>query len=363
MSNTAPARGRHRSRLVGFVVVLITAIAVVLAGCSSGSAVTEDGKVVLRYQGTPSQVRWYELASALGYFEKLSLKWVGDTTSGPQDIQSVATGEIEIGGAFNGSVAKLQQAGAPIESVVSDVGSDGKTFNGYYSLEGSGIVTARDLIGKKVGINTLGAYHEFAINEWLHRQGLTDKEIESVQLTVVPPLNTEQALRSKQIDVGNLGTIFKDVALKSGNLHEIFRDTDLIGALSISTTVLRRDFIEKNQDAVRDFVQGYARAIRWAQLHTREEVVDKFVQIIDKRGRNENTNFVKQWKSAGVPTPGGVIDKKEFQVWIDEAERLGELKPGVDASTLFTNEYNPYSNGTYAPDADENGRGGTKAGA
>ncbi|MFT4393655.1 ABC transporter substrate-binding protein [Gordonia lacunae] len=346
----------RRSALLTGLTIVVATLAIVLTGCGGGGgAVTDDGKVVVRYQGSPSQVRWYELADSLGYFDKVSLKWVGDTTSGPQDIQSVATGEIEVGGAFNGSVAKLQDAGAPIVSVISDVGSDGDTFHGYYSLEGSGIRTARDLIGKKVGINTLGAYHEYAIIEWLHRQGLTANEIKSVQLTVVPPINTEQALRSGQIDAGNLGTIFKDVALKSGGLHEIFRDTSLIGDLAISTTVFRRDFVEKNKEAVEDFVQGYARALRWAQLHPREEVVAKFVEIIEGRGRNENTDFVKQWKSAGVPTPGGVIDPKEFTVWIDEAIRLGELKPGIDPNTLFTNEYNPYANGTYPPDADENG--------
>ncbi|WP_240498312.1 ABC transporter substrate-binding protein [Williamsia sp. 1135] len=88
--------------------------------------------------------------------------------------------------------------------VVSTNGSDTETFHGYYSLEGSGIETAQDLVGKKVGINTLGAYHEYAIKEWLYREGISDADIKNVGLTVVPPINTELALREKQIEVGNL---------------------------------------------------------------------------------------------------------------------------------------------------------------
>lgn len=344
-------------RFAALAVVASAAVALV-AGCGSSaddSTTTADGKTVLRYQGSPSQVRWYELADHLGYFDRVTLEWKGDTTSGPQDIQSVATNQVDIGGAFNGSVAKLQEAGSKVTAVLADVGSDADTFQGYYSLEGSGINTARDLIGRKVGINTLGAYHEYAIKEWLHRQGLSDNEIGQVEFLVVPPVNTEQALRQKQIDVGNLGTVIKDVALEHGGLHELFRDTDLIGSLAISSFVVRDEFIESNADDVRDFVQGTARAIRWAQTHPRDEVTAKFEEIIKGRGRAENTDFIQHWKSAGVPTAGGVIAAKEFSLWVDEAVRLGELPTGIDVNTLFTNEFNPYSNGTYSSDADSEG--------
>lgn len=349
---------RSRPRFFsGTAIAVFTVLTVVLASCSTSETaeVGADGKVTVRYQGWASQVGWSELAESLGYFQKVKLEWVGDTTSGPQDIQAVATGEIDTGSAFNGSVAKLQQAGSKVTGVVSTNGSDTETFHGYYSLEGSGIETAQDLVGKKVGINTLGAYHEYAIKEWLHRQGVSDADIKNVGLTVVPPINTELALREQQIEVGNLGTIFKDVALQKGGLHEIFRDTSLIGNLSIATAVFRDDYIDENPEVVKDYVQGVARAIRWAQLRPREEVVNRFVSIIDDRGRNENTEFVKQWKSPGVPVPGGVIEPDEFTLWIDEAVRLGELPAGIKVDELYTNEFNPYANGTYPPASNEEG--------
>lgn len=179
----------------------------------------------------------------------------------------------------------------------------------------------------------------------LHRKGLSDDDVNKVSLTVVRPINTDQALRNNQIEVGNLGGVFKDVALEQGGLHEIFRDTDLIGNLSFSTTLFRDDFITQHRDAVADFTQGTARAIRWVQLHPRDEVIAKFEEIINGRGRNENTKYIQHWKGAGVPTPGGVISPNEFTLWVDEAVRLGQLKPGLDVNTLFSNEYNSYANG------------------
>lgn len=361
MSIGSPIRLR-RYRSVAWAAAT-TSIALVVAGCggsSSGGGTTADGKTVLRYEGSPASVTFPELAEDLGFFEKVTLNWVGDTTSGPQSIQSAATGETEFGSAFNGAIAKLVDAGAPLTAVVTVSGSDGNTekdsFNGYFVVEGSPITSARDLIGKKVGINTLGAYHEYVIKEWLFRAGLSNDEINQVELTVVPPNNTEQALRSGQIDVGNLGGIVKDAALSRGGLVPLFTDVDLTGPLGIGTLAFRKDFISKNEDATRDFVQGVARAVRWAQTVPKQEVIDRSVKIIEGRGRAESTEFVKQWKSAGVPVPGGVIGAEEFQIWIDQGVRLGVLKEGgAKAEELFTNEYNPYFNGIYPPDGDADG--------
>lgn len=331
-------------------VAVLATVAALVSGCSSSSSeaqTTSDGKTVLRYQGSASAVTFPELAAGLGYFDKVSLDWVGDTTSGPQDIQSAATGDTDFGGAFNGAIVKLAAAASPVRSVISYYGADEETFNGYYVLDGSPIHSARDLIGKKIAVNTLGAHHEFVIREWLAQQGLSKDEIAQVELTVVPPVNTEQALRQGQVDVGTLGTVFRESASERGGLRELFTDESLYGTFSYGSYVLRQDFIDANKEAVGDFVQGVARAIRWTQTVPRDEVIAKYQEIIASRGRNENPDLVKYWKSSGV-APGGVIADQEFDIWIDWLKRNENLSDDVTASDIYTNEFNPYSNGNYA---------------
>lgn len=344
------------TRALTAAAALLTATGL-LAACSGSSelAQTEDGRTVIRYEGTASQVQFAELAEDLGYFEKIQLEWRGDQTSGPQSIQNAATGETDFGGAFNGAVLKLASGGAPITSVIGYYGSDKETSNGYYVLEDSPIRTARDLIGKKVGMNTLGAHHEFLVREWLAREGLTNEEIAQVQLIVVPPVSTEQALRQGQIDVGTFGSVFRDSALERGGIRPLFTDESLFGAFTYGTILFRDDFIAKNEEAVADFVQGTARAIRWTQTQPREVVIDRYKEIINKRGRNENTDLVDYWKSPGIAGPGGVITDQEIQTWIDWLERNGELEPGTKPSDVYTNKYNPYANGTFAPDSGPDG--------
>ncbi|MEV4219359.1 ABC transporter substrate-binding protein [Nonomuraea sp. NPDC049725] len=328
--------GRFRHAVAATTLLLATAA----CGTSQAGSVQKE----LRYQGSVGAVTFPELAEELGYLGDIKLKWVGNTTSGPQDIQSAATGQTDFGGAFNGAIVKLRAARAPIKAVIGYYGADEKSFSGYYVPEDSPIRTARDLIGKKIGVNTLGAHHEAVIKEYLTRAGLTPAEIERVQLVVVPPVNTEQALRQGQLDVGTLGGILKDKALERGGLRPLFTDTGLFGPFTAGSVVFREAFIADNPEIVRTFVTGFAKAVHWAQTRPREEVVAKFEQIINRRGRNEDPSTVRYWKSSGIAGPGGVIAAKEFQTWIDWLERSGDIRPGqVKADDVFTNAFNPYA--------------------
>ncbi|ANS25947.1 ABC-type nitrate/sulfonate/bicarbonate transport system substrate-binding protein [Rhodococcus percolatus] len=345
------------ARTLAAAATLLTFTSLAVACSGSETTTTADGKTVLRYEGTTGQVSFPELAADLGYYQKVELNWIGDTTSGPQSIQNAATGQTDFGGAFNGAVLKLAAADSPITSVIGYYGSDKETFNGYYVLDGSPITSARDLIGKKVGMNTLGAHHEFLVREWLAREGLTPDEIKQVELTVVPPVNTEQALRQGQIDVGTLGSVFRDKAVERGGIRPLFTDESIFGSFTYGSLLFRDDFIAKNKDAVADFVQGTARAIRWTQTTPRDDVIAKYKDIITKRGRNETTDLVDYWKTPGVAGPGGVITDKEIQTWIDWLVRNGELEDGkLTPADVYTNEYNPYANGTYPADSGPDGQ-------
>nr|WP_245555794.1 ABC transporter substrate-binding protein [Gordonia soli] len=331
-------------------------IATACGGGDSGVTTTADGKTVLRYLTTPAQVQFPELAADLGYFSKVQLKPVGETASGPVSIQAAATGDSDFGSAFNGAIVKLAAGGSKITSVVDSYGADAQTFNGFYVLENSPIKSARDLIGKKVGVNTLGAHSEFVIREWLARQGLSKDEITQVQLVVVPPINTEQALRQGRIDAGNFSGIFRDQGLARGGLRVLFTD-EIFGDFSYGTYVVRDEFRSEHADAVKDFVQGTARAIRWTQVTPREQVVERFKKIIAGRGRGEDPALAEYWKSSSIPAAGGVIADKEIQLWIDWLQRDGQLPEGkFKSSDLYTNDDNPYANGTFPPGSGPDGQ-------
>jgi len=303
----------------------------------------------IRYQGWAGQVTFVELADDLGYLAPLKLKWVGNTISGPQDIQTVVTGDTDIGGAFYGAIIKLIVAKAPIKSVVGYYGSDDNTYNGYYVKEDSPIKTARDLIGKKVAVNTLGAHLEFVLREYLARNGVSAAEAKQVTLVAVPPVTGEQALRQGSVDVTTLNGVLRDKALERGGIRRLFADTELFGNFTGGAYVLRDKFIRDNPNTSRKLVEGVSRAIAWAQAAPPEEVRARFERIIADRKRNEDATPIKYWKSTGVATKGGVIGDGEIQIWIDWLVKDGLPKPGqLKASDTYTNEFNFYRTGKQA---------------
>lgn len=333
---------------MGLFLLTLGATVAILTACSSddlaGTTSANGQERILQYQSTPGSVIFPELAETLGYLGDLELEKVSDMVGGPESIQLTATGETDFGSAFNGAIIKSYAQGVNIKSVVGSYGSDENTFYGYYVLEDSDIKTAKDLIGKKIGVNTLGAHSEFAVKQFLNDNGLTEYEIKEVELVVVPGASAEQILRASQIDVVALSGIVKDKALESGGIRPIFKDIDLFGEFTAGAYFFTAKYIEENPDTVKTFVEGVAKAIEWARTTPREEVIAKYEEIILAREGNETPDNLKYWKSTGIAEEGGQIAEKEFQVWIDWLVTNGELKEGqVKVEDVYTNEYNPYA--------------------
>ncbi|MFE1230381.1 ABC transporter substrate-binding protein [Streptomyces sp. NPDC059442] len=333
-----------------FLTLLGLSAVAVSCGTAATGASGKGQTRTLRYQGWAGQVTLPELAADLGYLEDVKLEWVGNTISGPQDIQSAATGQTDFGGAFNGAVVKLAANNTPIKAVISYYGSDKYAYNGYYVLNDSPIRSARDLTGKKVGMNTLGAHAEAMLDIYLQRGGLSRAEIEKVEPLVVPPVNTEQSLRARQIEVAVLGGILRDKALASGGIRPLFTDFELLGAFSAGSYVMTERFLKQNPDTARTFVTAVGRAIEWSRTTPRAEVIARMTEIVKRRGRNEDPAPLKFWRSYGVAETSGRITGKELQLWIDWLAERGDIRKGqVTLGDLYTNEFNAAGRGGATP--------------
>lgn len=294
MSNTSsppsPDSGRgvgRRSALSGLAGLAGLAATASLAGHVQPSHAAGGSRVV-RYQGWPQQVLFAELAQDLGYLPTAELKYIGNTTSGPQDIQTVATGDSDIGHAFSGAVIKLVEAGIPIRGASNYYGSDEETYVGLYSSLGGPVQNPLDLVGKTVGMNTLGAHSEAFIFQLLEHAGASEKQVKDVTLVPIPPSDIEISIERGHIDAGVVDGIAQDVAREHGTLREVARDVDLFGEFPAGQMVMRQDWIDQNPRLAREVAHGTDRAIRWATEQPRQTVVDRMVEIVSSRNRGED---------------------------------------------------------------------------
>jgi ABC-type nitrate/sulfonate/bicarbonate transport system substrate-binding protein len=320
-------------------------LAVSAAGCASTSSSGSEGEqTTIRYQTNAGLIDLPELADALGYLDGLTLERVGDVQGGPESLRAVATDQVDYGGAFNGAIAKLASTGAPITAVISYYGSSGDVNSSLLVKRDSGIQGARDLIGKKVAVNTLGANAEAVLDTYLAEEGLSPEEIDQVTLVPLPGINSEAALREGQVDAAYMFGSLKEVALSHGGLKALVTDVELVGPYNGGSYVLRDDFIAENPETTRKFVGAIARALRYSQNHSVDEVRELMKGYLDDHGRGDFAEALDLWEGTGVPSSGGVIGEEDFTLWLDWLEAEGEVDAGsVEPSEIYTNEYNPYA--------------------
>ncbi|MFD1438848.1 ABC transporter substrate-binding protein [Acinetobacter sp. ANC 4282] len=317
-----------------------------VAGCTTQKVDKTTSKDVthLRYQSYPGLVSLPELAQDLGYLGKLKLDYVGTVQGGPQDLLTLVSGDVDFASAFNGAVVKVIAAGLDVVPVIASYGSDEDMNVGFYVLENSPIRSPRDFIGKKVAVNAFGAHYEFVVKDYLLRHGLTEKEIREVELIVLPPVSTEQALRNGQIDIAVFSGILEKRALKTGGVRPIFKDVELYGPFTAGSYAMRKDFIAEHRDAAKTFVNGVARAQEWLHHTPKEQIVARMESIIDKRQRNETKVLIPYYTGTGVKDVGGVQKNQDFEPWVNALVQEQKLKPNqLNVSTLYSNEFNPYA--------------------
>ncbi|QIR86943.1 ABC transporter substrate-binding protein [Paracoccus sp. AK26] len=282
--------------------------------------------VVMRYMPSHGGVSAHDLAQELGYFDGtgIVLESAGYASGGPESLMALAGGSIEIGSAATAAVLNSIIGGNDFVAAYPTNGINDQVQSIFYVLEDSPIQSVKDLPGKTVAVNTLGAHLDYTVREALHQNGLP---ADSANLVTVPGPQLEQVLRSGQVDVAAFGywqTTFEGAARQAGGLRAILDDTDVLGEIAGGFTVLRKDWVEDHPEAAQQFIRQSARALDYAREHP-EETRQIIARVLEERG--ENPGVAQYFAGFGV-RPGGLATERDIQFWIDVLVREGKLAEG-----------------------------------
>ena len=282
--------------------------------------------VVMRYMPSHGGVSAHDLAQELGYFDGtgIVLESAGYASGGPESLMALAGGSIEIGSAATAAVLNSIIGGNDFVAAYPTNGINDQVQSIFYVLEDSPIQSVKDLPGKTVAVNTLGAHLDYTVREALHQNGLP---ADSANLVTVPGPQLEQVLRSGQVDVAAFGywqTTFEGAARQAGGLRAILDDTDVLGEIAGGFTVLRKDWVEDHPEAAQQFIRQSARALDYAREHP-EETRQIIARVLEERG--ENPGVAQYFAGFGV-RPGGLPTERDIQFWIDVLVREGKLAEG-----------------------------------
>src|SRR5690606_30841315 len=108
-----------------------------------------------------------------------------------------------------------------IKAVFPFYGSNAETHSRIVVLEDSPITSAKDLVGKKVAVNTLGANSEAVLDTWFDQEGLSEAEQDQITLVPLPPLNTPEALGNGKVDAASVSFLGYEQAAKQYPLRTL----------------------------------------------------------------------------------------------------------------------------------------------
>ncbi len=338
-------------------VIIVAAIAIVVTGIgwfAVQKSTSRTEQVVIRELQSTAPAQW-ELAKKLAGRDILAEEGVRielinsiQTGGGTVILQALLANNIDVGGSAWPAWINIIARGGKIKALLGTMVStkDNEcSQQGLLVLNESNIHEIKDLVGKRIAVNVLGAEADYVIRFFLKKHGLS---ISQVQLVVVPGSQQEKMLRSRQVDAIAFGTIAGvdfDMAVANGGVRQIPGTTnyETKGETVLAGIGFRTDFIEKHPDAVRRYLRAYdgARRIIYNEFQKDPERVRKaYAEISVEKG--SNPRLAKYFRATLWNPDYPLIADNDIQWWFDRFIEDGLLKQGqIKPSDIYTNEFNP----------------------
>jgi ABC-type nitrate/sulfonate/bicarbonate transport system substrate-binding protein len=328
-----------------FLYFCAAGVAALSVAFSAGPARADSGKAaqhltVLKFFSNHGWATAYELAGALGWLKEkgIEVQSVGFAEGGPESIFGLNNGSVDLADCATAGVINAVAGGSPIIGVMPNLGVSEAVNSKFFVLAESPLKTAKDLKGKSIAVNTLGAHLDYVVRVYLKKQGMKASD---VQLVVVPGPQLDQVLRHKQVDVVATGagwqTTFEGKIESGGGVRVLFTDYDVLGSMGLGNTIMSKSFVEKHPQLVKDLVTTSAKAADWSNTHL-EQARKLIAEIFKNRG--DNPELAKYWHGFGL-RPRALYTDHDAQFWIDALVDEGKLQPGqVTPAQVVTNKYN-----------------------
>lgn len=268
------------------------------------------------------------VAAEEGYFKKrgldVELKFIPINSTIPAAIQSDS---LQIGGPTPSVFLQAVDGGLD-HVVVAGGGVTSKSITGFglVARAGSGIKTAQDTVGKKIGVPGLGAFLHVTFRAWLKSQGVDYKKVNFVEAAF--PQHGD-LLRGGSVDAVVSADPFMSRITDSGvGYVASYYSTFLPEGQPTIIHTARRDWVEKNPAATRAFREALQEA---AAFMANPKNNDKVRAAIGKYIKLPPEVIAK----VQISPPGPVVTEKQLGYWVGLMKDQDMLKTTPDVAKLI----------------------------
>ena len=268
------------------------------------------------------------VAAEEGYFKKrgldVELKFIPINSTIPAAIQSDS---LQIGGPTPSVFLQAVDGGLD-HVVVAGGGVTSKSITGFglVARAGSGIKTAQDTVGKKIGVPGLGAFLHVTFRAWLKSQGVDYKKVNFVEAAF--PQHGD-LLRGGSVDAVVSADPFMSRITDSGvGYVASYYSTFLPEGQPTIIHTARRDWVEKNAAAAKAFREALQEA---AAFMANPKNNDKVRAAIGKYIKLPPDVIAK----VQISPPGPVVTEKQLAYWVGLMKDQDMLKTTPDVARLI----------------------------
>ena len=284
-------------------------------------------KVLFGYTAT-SDFTTVFISKEEGYFSKrgldVELKFIPLNPLIPAAVESDS---IQMGGPTPPTYLQAIEGG--LDHVVfagGGVTARKMTGAGLVARAGSGIKTAQDCVGRKIGVPGFGAYLHVTLRAWLKNQGVDYTKVNFVETSF--PQHAD-LLRGGSIDAVVTGDPYMARILASGTGYVVsYYTTFLPDGMPTILFTARRDWADKNATTVKSFRDAVIEAATFINNPKNEkkvrDVIGRYLKLPP-----EVMAMVQ------ISPPGPTINEKQLEYWVGVMKDQGMLKTSPTVARLL----------------------------
>jgi ABC-type nitrate/sulfonate/bicarbonate transport system substrate-binding protein len=251
----------------------------------------------------------------------------------PTEMTALAAGELDVAAlAYSTFALGVENAGMDDLRVIADVFQDGVPgyhTNGMFVRNDSGIASVEGLKGKILATNQTGSAVDVAVRAMLAKHDLKDKR--DLTMIEVRFPDMKAMLKEKKVDMITAVAPFGFDPELDAFAHPLFTQSEAVGRTQMIVLVARKAFIDKNRQAMVDFLADYIGATHF--LSDPAHHADAVQLIVD--ATKQPAELYKDWVFTNKDyyrDPQGLPNLEALQANVDLAQKLGFLHAALDVA-------------------------------
>ncbi len=305
---------------------LLSALAAASAAAALPAFAQSNPKIVFGYTAVTDFASAF-VAAEEGYFKKrnldVELKFIPLNSTIPAALQSDS---LQIGGPTPSVFLQAVDGGLDLV-LVAGGGLTSKTITGFglVARAGSGIKSAQDCVGKKIGVPGLGAFLHVTFRAWLKDSGVDYRKVNFVEAAF--PQHAD-LLRGGSVDAVVSADPFMSRITESGAGYVAsYYSTFLPENNQTIVHAAKRDWVAKNPAAARAFREALVEAAAFMQQPKNDAkvraAIGKYIKLPPE-----------VLAKVQVSPPGPVVTEKQLAYWTGLMKEQDMLKTNIDVAKL-----------------------------